>query len=53
MAKSESKNVHRVTVSFGRPVTPDDLKALQSSADVLEAQLSPIDSDQDHVHTLE
>lgn len=53
MADKDSKTAQHVRVSFGRPVTEEDLKALQSTAGVLEASLSPIDQDQDHVHTLE
>ena len=39
-------------VTFGRPITDEDLQKLQSDTDAVEARLAPIDIDSDHVHTI-
>jgi hypothetical protein len=41
-----------VLVTFGRDVTDEDLRKLQTTADVLAARSQPIDIDSDHVHNI-
>lgn len=43
---------HTAVVTFGRPITDEDLQRLQSDTDAVEARLAPIDVDSDHVHTV-
>jgi hypothetical protein len=52
MAKADStqSGQRHAIVTFDRAITQDDLRALQSNTDALEAQLAPIDIDSDHVH---
>ena len=36
MSERKPNQIHRAVVTFERPVTDEDLKSLQSTADVLE-----------------
>lgn len=46
---AENQESHTAVVTFGRPVTEDDLQKLQSVTDALEASVAAR-VDEDHIH---
>jgi len=47
--QSVHEHRHRVTLTFNRPITDEELKKLQQTTDALEA-LQADDEDHDHSH---
>jgi hypothetical protein len=47
---SDASSTSQVVITFGRPVTDDDLEQLKATADVVEAALYRGHIDEDHVH---
>jgi hypothetical protein len=43
---------HAAIVTFGRPITDEDLRKLQAENDGVDVSLAPIDIDSEHVHTI-
>ena len=49
---SAPKSGQAAIVTFGRAITEQDLRKLQSDNDAVDVRLAPIDVDSDHVHTV-